>query len=311
MLKNKILTLVMLAMAAASIFSCARDPYEDVTSNERSIENVTISGEGLTQVGPAVVDKTTGKAIVKVLIAEGKDLSSVATTVQAAYRAKVTPNAGEPINFKSSNNKATFQVTSERGVTKDWEVEIVPFSETILGTYKIENLVVFGGTGTEYGGGGVLPLTDKPWDWPELGGPAAELDNVITFEFTGATSEGQTYGKFINNAGADAMYADFQFVADPKTDVNHHYRKLPKGEGTWTRDYSKNTVTFKFADGTTTTGVFEGPKTETLGNGLSKTIINNSLAFTLNGTDDWDKIYSDYDKFVKKPRKFWIDIKKQ
>lgn len=298
-----------MVLMTALQFSCTKDPYKDIESNERSIEKITIGGDFI-QIGPAIVDRVNAKAKVRILMQANTDLSKVPTTVQSSYRSSVNPAAGV-INFKDNNNKYTYKVTSESGLTRDWEVEIEPFTETILGTYAIENLILYGGTGPEYGGGAVLALLDKPWNWDEQNGPSAEMDNELTFVYEGTTEDGKTYGKFTNSAGADGKYADFQYVADPKTDVNYHYRKLPKGEGTWERDYTANTVTFKFADGTTTVGSFEGAKKEDLGNGLSKTITNNSLAFTLNGTDDWGKIYTDYDKFVKRPRVLWIDIKRK
>ena len=203
-------------------------------------------------------------------------------------------------------------VTSPTGKSRVYTITMDSFQESILGTYKVSNLIVYGGTGPEYGGGAVLAMTDKPWIWPETGGPQAELDNSFTLELTGITEDGNTYGTIVNDAGADGLYADFSFVLDPPTDINHFYRKVPAGAGEWLRNYATGTITFTFADGTTTSGSFiETNTTEDLGNGLSKTTTGHAFAFNLNGTDDWDKIYSDYDKFVKKPRRFWIDLEKQ
>ena len=171
--------------------------------------------------------------------------------------------------------------------------------------------MVYGGTGPEYGGAAVVVMTSKSWVWPAKGGPAAEQDNTLTFTLTGITEEGNTYGKVVNDAGADGLYADFIYIKDPVTDVNNHYRKIPKGEGEWSRNYTTGTISFKFPNGETTTGTFIGPGVEDLGNSKTRTTTNNAFRFTLNGTDDWVKIYSDYDKFVKRPRVFWIDVTKQ
>ena len=289
---------------------CVEDPYDGVVSNEKSIEAVTLGGD-FAQIGPATIDRAEGKVMVTVLMQPGTDLSRVSPQIQVSYKANISPSSGEPINFAANNNQATFTVISESGQSRDWVVELVPFTETILGTYDITNLVVYGGTGPEYGGAATMALTDKPWVWPASGGPEAELDNVLTFAFTGVTPEGKTYGTFTNAAGPDGQYANFLFTGKPETDVNKFYRKLPKSEGTWARDYINNTVTFTFADNTTTTAAFVGPGTISLGNGATKKVTDNAFEFTLNGTDDWDNIYSDYDKFVKRPRKFWIDVKKQ
>jgi hypothetical protein len=65
----------MLMMVIVS--SCVKDPYDDVVSNERSIEAVSL-GDGLIQVGPAIVDRAEGYVSVQVLVDENTDLSRVA-----------------------------------------------------------------------------------------------------------------------------------------------------------------------------------------------------------------------------------------
>lgn len=305
-LHKTIYALVLVITASA----CVKDPYEDVISNERSIEAVSLGG-GLTQVGPAIVDREAGHVSVQVLVDDDTDLSSVEPIIQASYRATTQPASGQPVNFAASNNKHNFTVIAESGKSREWVIELIPFSETLPGTYKITGQVLYGGTGPEYGGGAVLNLMDKPWVWPENDGPQAEFDNTLVFEFSGVTPEGHTFGTVNNTAGPDGKYADYRFVLNPATDINPFYRKIPKGEGTWLRNYTTNTIVFTFADGSTATGTFAGQKTIDLGNGLSKTINNESFQFTLNGTDDWGNIYSDYDKFVKRPRIFWVDVQKQ
>jgi hypothetical protein len=300
----------LLATLLFAVASCVKDPYDDVVTNERSIEAVSLGGD-LVQVGPAIVDRESGHVSVQVLMEEGTDLSHVSPIVQASYKSSVKPAPGEVIDFASNDNKHTYTITAASGEKREWVVELVPFTESLPGTYKIKGQVVYGGTGPEWGGGAVLDLTDKPWIWPETGGPEAELDNTLVFEFSGVTPEGHTYGTVMNSAGDDGLYADYQFIQNPATDVNHFYRKIPKGEGTWLRNYSAQTITFTFGDGSTATGSFIGSQTINLGNNLSKTIATNSLDFTLNSTDDWANIYSDYDKFVKRPRRYWIDLEKQ
>ena len=297
-------------MLIVFVSSCVKDPFDDVVSNERSIEAVSLGG-GLIQVGPAIVNRAEGHVSVQVLVDENTDLSSVEPIIQASYRAKTEPASGETVNFAATDNKHTYTVFSESGKSREWIVELIPFTETLPGTYQITGQVVYGGTGPEWGGGAVLNLTDKPWIWPEEGGPSVEFDNTLVFEFTGVTPEGHTHGTVTNTAGADGEYADYQFVLNPATDVNHFYRKIPKGEGTWLRNYTTGTITFTSPNGTTTTGSFTGPQTFDLGNGHSKTVTKNAFDFTLNGTDDWGNIYSDYDKFVKRPRRFWIEVEKQ
>ncbi len=304
-----IINLSVFFLGIAFLSSCLKDPFDGIKSHERAIKAVTL-GDGLVQVGPAVINRDSSKVWVNVLMQEGTDLSSVKPTIRVSYKATIEPASGEPINFAKNNNQAVYTVTSQTGETRQWTIALVPFNEPLLGTYEITGLSLYGGTGPEYGGGAVLFLTDKPWIWPAAGGPQSELDNQLTFTFEGVTSDGKTYGRVMNDAGADGQYADFMYVMDPETDVNHFYRKIPKGEGKWEHDYTANTITFTFADGSMSTGTFISAQTIDLGNGLKKTIPNKAFEFILNGTDDWDHIYSDYDKFVKRPRKYWIEVKK-
>ena len=319
-LNLKLACFIAFVMAIAT--GCEKDPYDGVVSNEKSIEAFTL-GNGFIQIGPAVVDRTARTVNVKVLMEQNTDLSKVTPLVQASYKATTSPASGESVNFTASGNTLNYTVTSESGESKEWTVTVEPFEETITGTYNITAQVVYGGTGPEWGGGGVINMTDKPWVWPADGsGPQAEMDNTLVFELTGATENGDTYGKFVNNAGPDGKYANYLYTATPQTDVNNLYRTLPKGEGVWTRSYTNNTVTFKFADGSTKVATFRtGAYTYTddySATGNKKDIYRktvaaglNSFEFTLSGNDDWGAIYSDLDKFVKKPRRYWIDVKKQ
>ncbi|RAJ22393.1 hypothetical protein [Pedobacter cryoconitis] len=297
--------LVISLIAIALLSGCRKDPYNGVTSNERSIEAFTLASG---QIGPAIIDRTAGVVKINVLIQQGTDLTKIIPTVQSSYKAQLSPASGEAVSF-ATNNETTYKVTAESGETREWKVQLIPFVETLLGTYDVKGLMVYGGTGVEYGGGGVIGLQTKPV-WPAAG-PAAELDNVLTFTYSGSTADGKTYGTITNDAGADGLYANFLFTSTPQTDVNNFYRKIPKGNGKWSRDYTANTVTFTFADETTTVGTFAGAGTESLGNGLTKTIADQAFVFTLNGVDNYGAIYSDYDKIVSHPRKYWIDVKKR
>lgn len=299
-----------MAMAAVlAMTSCERDPFDDVVSHERAIEAVTLEGD-LIQVGPAEIDRANSIASVRVLMEEGTDLSQVKLRVMSSYKSKTNLPEGTVLNFTDNENEESVMVTAESGATREWTIKLVPFVEPVLGTYEIEGLVLYGGTGPEWGGGAVMQLTDKPWVWPDNGGPAAEYDNVLTFTFTGVTESGNTYGTVINDAGADGEYANFIFK-DPETDVNNFYRAIPKGEGIWEHDYTNNTIIFRFEDGRSVTARLKGASTIDLGNGLSKTIADEAFEFQLSGTDDWDNIFTDYDKFVKRPRTYWIDVKRQ
>jgi hypothetical protein len=308
-------TIMTMLATGLALAGCKQDPFDGIISNERAVESINL-GDGFVQVGPAIIDRENSKASVRVLVQDGKNFTSVPLDIISSYKSTISPQSGSAINFVASNNLTTYTVTSESGETRQWTIELVPFTEELLGTYDIQRTQVFGGTGPEYNGAAVLQFTDKPWDWSDTDGPDKELDNKLTFEWGGVTTDGKTYGPFTNSAGTDGLYANYVFTADPQTDVNHFYRTMPKGTGTWQHDYANNVINFVFDDGTTYTCVFRGAGTLTLGkdqngNDYTKTITDNSFDFTLNGVDDWNKIYSDYDKFVERPRRFWIDVKKE
>ncbi len=294
---------------------CVKDPWDDVEDTSWNHERSVLEIKFEHQVGAAEVtriDDASGAITVTINTDAVPDLSNIVlSSLQLSYGASASIGVGEALNFENPENTASFTVTSPTGKSREYKVKAESFQETILGTYNITNLVVYGGTGPEYGGAAVIPMMDKPWIWSDTDGPSAELDNSLTFELEGITPEGNTYGKVINDPGADELYADFIFIGDPQTDVNKFYRKIPKGEGKWLRNYTTGQVIFTFSDGSTSSAVFIGPGTEDLGNGKSKTTTENSLVFSLTGTDDWDKIFSDYDKFVKRPRKYWVDLAKQ
>jgi hypothetical protein len=313
MKRNKIIWIIVTVMLFQ--VSCVKDPLEYIETgewnNERSILDIKFEN----QVGKAEInriDDNTGEIIISINIDAIPDFSNILLeSVQLSYGAKSSIDIGESLSFENPDKSAIVEVTSPTGKVREYTIIANSFQETLLGTYNITNLVVYGGTGPEYGGGAVLSMTSKPWIWPETGGPEAELDNTLTFILTGITNEGNTYGTIINDPGPDEMYANFLYIKDPETDVNHFYRKIPKGEGVWTRNYANGTISIEFPDGASSVCRLIEAGVQDMGHGKSKTTTDYALEFTLSGTDDWKKIYSDYDKFVKRPRRYWIDITKE
>lgn len=286
--------------------ACKKDPQDGIKSHERAIESVTLGG-GLAQVGPAVVDRVNSTVTVRVLVQTGTTFDNVIPTIISSYKSTISPASKTPVNFAANNDQATYTVTSETGETRKWTVILQPFTEGVLGSFKIQDFTVYGGTGPQYGGGSVFNLSQKG-TWPS-NGPSAEYDNILTFTFSDVTADGNTEGTVVNSAGPDGLYADYVFTGNNKTtDVNYNYRVLPKGNGKWLHNYANNTITLTFDDGTVKTCTYDGAGTVTLGNGLSKTIANNAFTFTLTGADDYNDIYSDFDKVVKRPYTLWVDV---
>lgn len=221
----KKITYILFSILLLANMACIKDPLKEIEegdwNNERSVINLKFEN----QVGkPTIsrVDESTGTIELTINVSEIPDLSNIVlTSIQTSFGATSSVEQGEAINFENADQTAVLTVTSPTGKSRDYTIKVYSFEETLLGSYKITDLLVYGGTGPEYGGGAVLPMTSKPWIWPATGGPEAELDNTLTFEMTGITDEGNTYGTITNDEGVDGLYADFQYVLDPATDVNH------------------------------------------------------------------------------------------
>ncbi|MGV8135530.1 MAG: hypothetical protein AB2L20_09975 [Mangrovibacterium sp.] len=311
----RVLNYIILFLLVNILFACQKDPMEDIKDGKWNKERNIIGVIFQDQVGEATVSRNGDQATINFTYntSASADFSAIKVNqIELSYGAVASVKNGETLNFENAGHSAVITVTPANGEPLDWVVTLTPFTETLLGTWNVTGLYVYGGTGPEYGGAAVLKMSDKSWCWPSSEGPAKEQDNTLTFTMTGITAEGNTYGTVLNDAGADGKYANFLFISKtPNIDVNNFYRTIPKGTGSWMRNYATGTVTFTFADGTAKTGMFDAPGTYDLGNSKSRTLTDYAFTFTLNGVDDWGNIYSDYDKFVKRPRKYWVDVKKK
>lgn len=313
----KIFALGCLTMLAQS---CVKDLQDEINDGKWNHERQVVDIKFENQVGLATIetlDATTGSIEITINVGAVPDLSNIKiSALQLSYQAVASVGIGDALNFENPERSAKLSVKSKTGESREYTVYVSEFEEEIVGSWNIQGLAIYGGTGPEYGGGAVMALADKPWCWNSVTGPEAEYDNILTFTLDGVTDDGNTYGTCVNSAGADGKYFDAIYVGNnPETgenvDLKHFYRQIPEGESSWIRDYSAGTITFTDKDGNITTGSFVGAGTENLGYDKSFTVTDNALAFTLKGTDDWTNIYTDYDKFVKKPRKYWVTIKKQ
>ena len=301
---------------------CVKDLQDDVNAggwnHERSITGITFENQVETAIIEEVSD-TEGIVEVTINMTAVPDLSAVKVSkLELSYQATASVEPGDVLNFENESKSASIVVTATTGEQREYVVTVSEFMEDLVGTYDVTGLMVYAGTGPEYGGAAVMALSDKPWCWSETYGPQAECDNVLTFTMTDISAEGNTSGICVNDAGADGKYADFLFLGsgnmeNPGVDVDlrHFYRQIPEGESTWVRDYAANTITFTDQDGRRTTASLQSAGTEDLGNGLSMTIGDQAFSFALSGTDDWTNIYSDYDKFVKNPRRLWVLLTKR
>lgn len=310
---------VFLLVGVLLLQSCVKDMQDDINNGGWNHERSVIEIEFENQIGVAMIentDATTGNIDLAINVGAQSNMSSVKlTAIQVSYQAQSSVKVGDALDF--SNGKASFTVTSTLGETRTYTINVSEFTETLTGTYQVNALTIFGGTGPEYGGGAIMQLADKPWCWSDTYGPEVECDNTLTFTMTGVTPDGSTTGTCINHAGADGKYADFIFNGSMNKeesgvdiDLKKFYRQIPEGESTWIRNYSDGTVSFIDKDGKTTIGKLLDAGTVDVGYDKSFTVSNQAFQFSLNGTDDWTNIYSDYDKFAKKPRILWVSVTK-
>lgn len=198
-------------------------------------------------------------------------------------------------------------ITGEAVELKEGLSATLPAFPEDIPTFRITNLWVGGGTGPEYGGGGVIDILTKPdyFNNEDGRGVTALVDNYYQL---------RPDGMFVNYAGEDARNWWFVYsgsvnpVNGKDIDLRKFYDVLPLSEGQYAIDGS--TVTFTKADGTTTTATWMAPgEYDVPGTGKKVTLTHQALAFAITGgKDDWNNIYKDYDKIAARPRALIIEL---
>ena len=310
-------SILFIAMGALVLLSaCTKDPWDQISegswNQDRKILNIKFAGQaGLAKV--TEVDESTGTIDVQLATNLVADMSSVeVSTLELSYNATSSVQLGGKLDFTGA--APTITVTSATGKSRVYTINMTEFTETILGCYAITSSRVWGGTGPEWGGGALMEPSTKSWCWymDEGHGPNAEYDDYLEFTLDEIRDDGNTTGKCIHYGGVDGKHWNCLFKAavnkegDTDIDLHKFYRQIPVGESTWVRDYVNNTISFIDANGKTTTGQFLPSGDYTVYEGKVLTVEKNAFGFNLSGVDDWTNIYSDYDKFVKRPRIFFV-----
>lgn len=310
-------SILFIAMGALVLLSaCTKDPWDQISegswNQDRKILNIKFAGQaGLAKV--TEVDETTGTIDVQLATNLVADMSSVeVSTLELSYNATSSVQLGGKLDFTGA--APTITVTSATGKSRVYTINMTEFTETLLGCYAITSSRVWGGTGPEWGGGALMEPSTKSWCWymDEGHGPNAEYDDYLEFTLDEILDDGNTTGKCIHYGGVDGKHWNCLFKAavnkegDTDIDLHKFYRQIPVGESTWVRDYVNNTISFIDANGKTTTGQFLPSGDYTVYEGKVLTVEKNAFGFNLSGVDDWTNIYSDYDKFVKRPRIFFV-----
>lgn len=308
-------------LAVSLMLSCVKDMQDELNKGAWNHERSIISLKFKNQVGQAEikrVDESKGEVLVTLNVGAIEDISKVEIeSIVLSYHATSSVGKGQTLDFNNPERKASITVASPLGEERQYVVYANEFRETLEGIWSIDEFVLYGGTGPEYGGGRVYSFMDKPWCWYDEFAPSVEYDNTLEFTLESITDDGNTMGTCINRPGPDGKYADFIFKASSNpengvdVDKKDYYRKIPEGESQWIRNYATGIITFIDKDGKESTGTLENAGTYDMGYNHSVTVANNAFAFNINGVDDWTYIYTDYDVFVKKARKYFIMVTKQ
>ena len=310
-------SILFIALGALVLLgACTKDPWAPIAeggwSQDRKILNIKFAGQaGLAKV--TEVDESTGTIDVQLATNLVDNMASVeVSTLEVSYNATSSVERGGKLDFTGA--APTITVTSPTGKSRVYTVNMKEFTETILGSYAITSSRVWGGTGPEWGGGALMEPSSKSWCWymDEGFGPDAEYDDYLEFTLDEIMDDGNTTGKCIHYGGANGKHWNCLFKAavnkegDTDIDLHKFYRQIPVGESTWVRDYVNNTISFTDKNGKTTMGQFLPAGDYTVYEGKVLTVEQNAFGFNLSGVDDWTNIYSDYDKFVKRPRIFFV-----
>ena len=310
------------AIALLAIVSCQKDPWAEIAdgdwNHERSIIDLQFKG----QAGTPVITNTgaeTGTVDLQLATAYVEDLSRVEVEyITLSYKATGSVESGGTIDFTDPSPEIV--VSSPNGDVRTYKLNMTEFTETLTGKYRISVSKIFGGTGPMYGGGAVVDPAVKSWCWNSAGfGPSAESDDYLDITLDEITDDGNTVGTCMHYGGVDGKHWNCIFEASmnkegkDQIDLHNFYRQIPIGKSTWRRSYSDNTITFTDSTGRETVATLMESGTYEIynqdGYTHSITIDDSAFRFALSGKDDWTNIYSDYDKFVKRPWAYFVLVR--
>jgi len=234
---NKILSILALALLVV-LGACKQDLLKDINdggwSKECNIEVLQLEG----QLGTAVITRDFDDAKIKVYTIKEdiEDISNVEIkNIQLAYKATSSATIGSGLDFTTGST--TITVVSDEGKDLEWIVEMHDFSSDIEGTWYIGEIGMYCDlfTWEDWGWDKTVPIADY------LPAVSPEFDNTITFVLMGSDEDGNTLGTYIHDAGPNGEFGDFA-DASKGWDFNERFRKIPAGEGTWLRDFTRNQI---------------------------------------------------------------------
>lgn len=275
-------------LLAATLFSCQKDPMEDITdgtwNKERNIISLTLQN----QLGPAEIIRDEFETSATVFVSQdGLDLKAVKIDdLVLSYNAKSNVATGQTLNFDNAENSAPITVMSETGESLIWNIVVVPYDMFYAGSWSIGSEIIY--VAQEWGSSWNEAIT-KPFP-----NAATEMDNTVVFTYQ-TYENGRTKGVVVNGVGNDGSYGNY---ANDKVDINGRVRHLlPAGESTWELDLATNIMYIKKDDVTSEAKVV-------------KTVAGMTLQFTLPYKSEppyWD--YGAHDNYLSWSTQFDIQLK--
>ncbi len=299
-----------------TLVSCQKDIMKEVNdgkwNKERNITEIKFEN----QIGLATISRSGESASITFkynLDATGSKQIKLLSLVPS-WGATASAQTGDVINFDNANNQAKITVTGADGTQLEWTINMIPFAEPIKGTWRLTATMVYGGVdGGAYGGDSWVNLGNLVNEFLD-NKPSCEMDNTYTFEQTGFTEAGNSYGNIINNAGTDGKYADYLWK-NGTDNAARIYRQIPKTGGKWEHDAVTDQYLIKDANGNliiSTTFRRDVPFTYKPNNQKGYTFTNNTLVFNVKSlglyVGSWSYIYNSFDAIVANPWVYCISL---
>lgn len=311
----KLKNIILFSLVVFFITSCQVNSMEEIArgnwNNERAILDIKFDA----QLGDAkIVRNEQNEGFIDFYYDLGviSDLSIQLKELNLSFGATSDKKIGDDINFNPTDSTAVIVITSKTGVERTWIIKAHGFTDEILGTWQIIHLKVFGGMLPQQKGTHIFDLADLE-EMKLLGTPpSAELDNQITFVMEGLDETGNPYGTLTHDAGADGLYADFQWKStDTIADISKHYRQIPKGTSSWKKELSTGNVTITpQGNGVQTVGKYTGAGSTKLDVNNTITISDKALVFSLNQPNYAASFGKNRNVVVDSPKKYYVEIKK-
>ena len=155
----KLTKYILLACIVLTQQACVKDLQDDINDGGWNHERTILDIQFENQMG--TVDAATGDINLAINVDAVPDLSNIRLKkLQLSYQAEASLEVGDALNFENGSRSASITVTSATGETRNYTITVSEFTETLVGTWDVKKLTIYGGTGPEYGGGAVMQLTD-------------------------------------------------------------------------------------------------------------------------------------------------------